>query len=203
MTFEPYDGWVKRIYLEHQQLTKSAEGSALDSLRRATQGREGEEDQRRCQRGGSVREVKVCVVNIPSLKGSPGVVYFNSLEEYDTALKAAKKKLDDRVEDWQRCTKPGDCHYQVHDGDFVIYGEIPQPTPLTAEEDEQDRKYYESREGRNKRLMRCYSVLCPEGEFGLVHVSHISGILTREEFELARRLNWPQNTDLLRTLLDT
>lgn len=79
------------------------------------------------------------------------------------------QKADERVQEWQKAIKKGDYFWQETEYDFNIYGEV-------LEDD------YEG-ELQHYRFCKCYSSACPEGEIGDVHLSVISGILTREEFE--------------------
>jgi len=76
---------------------------------------------------------------------------------------------DERVQEWQKAIKKGDYFWQETEYEFSIYGEV-------LEND------YEG-ELQHYRFCKCYSSACPEGEIGDVHLSVISGILTREEFE--------------------
>lgn len=50
----------------------------------------------------------------------------------------------------------------------------------------------------NKRLAKCYSVLCEDGESGSVHVSTMHLKLTKEEFERAKARDW--QSDMLEML---
>jgi len=84
-------------------------------------------------------------------------------------LSQAMQAADERVQEWQKAIKKGDYFWQETEYEFSIYGEV-------LEND------YEG-ELQHYRFCKCYSSACPEGEIGDVHLSVISGILTREEFE--------------------
>lgn len=66
----------------------------------------------------------------------------------------------------------------VGDGEssFTIYGEILQA--------------YDEDRLRHFRLAECFSVHCPEGEVGDIHVADVTSTLARDQFELARSLDW-------------
>ena len=72
---------------------------------------------------------------------------------------------------------------------LTIYGEIIE-SPF-----EQDREIFAQPHMKHYRLSRCFSVACPEGEIGDVHVSSIRSLLEKETFELARRSHWPSLMD--------
>lgn len=84
-------------------------------------------------------------------------------------MSQAMQAADERVQEWQKAIKKGDYFWQETEYEFSIYGEV-------LEND------YEG-ELQHYRFCKCYSSACPEGEIGDVHLSVISGILTREEFE--------------------
>ena len=101
---------------------------------------------------------------------------FDSFEEMMEALERAIREADEKVQDWQREIKPGDCFMRSTPYGFAIYCEV--------------LGEYEEEHLRNFRFCRCYSVACPDGELGDVHVSTIKRRITREEFEEARRKGW-------------
>ena len=106
---------------------------------------------------------------------------FDDLEDFFEREEQAKKEAEARVREWQRRVKPGDYFYRyVPFGDSVltIYGEIL----------EGDEPYVGDM--ANYRFCRAYSVACPEGELGDVHISVIGGLMSREDFELARSRGW-------------
>jgi hypothetical protein len=104
------------------------------------------------------------------------VEFFNSMEEALERLEQARKAADARVRRWQARAKPGDCFVTVAEDDLVIYGEV-----LECYDEDRLRHY---------RFCRCFSVACPEGEIGDVHVSTIVRFINREEFEQARQKGW-------------
>jgi len=77
----------------------------------------------------------------------------------------AERVADQRVQEWQRQMKTGDCFRRVADG-LEIYGEV-----------------IGNGWGENWRRCRCYSFACPEGEAGFVHASQMDELISRECFE--------------------
>ena len=106
------------------------------------------------------------------------------LDDLSRAMQAA----DERVQDWQKAIKKGDCflffrHSAERDWEeteygFRIYGEVL--------EDAYCEEYL-----KNYRFCNCHSSACPEGELGDVHLSVIGGLIAREEFkEKIQALQW-------------
>lgn len=98
------------------------------------------------------------------------ITFYESTEEMLDALTDAMEAADSRVQEWQKAIKKGDCFWQGTDYGFNIYGKVL-------------KNAYREEHLRNYRFCKCFSEACPEGEMGDVHVSSISGILSREEFE--------------------
>jgi len=103
---------------------------------------------------------------------------FDSLEAAQQRLREAMEAADARVRPWQAAVGVGDCFVTDCGGEegFLIFGEV--------------LKGYGEERLRHYRLCRCFSVACPEGEVGDVHVSTILAVVSREVFELARQHGW-------------
>jgi hypothetical protein len=108
---------------------------------------------------------------------------FDTVDEMIAAVAAGQADADARVEPWQAAVAPGD-HYVTFfaydNGALVIYGQVLPPDP-------------ESSLRANSREVRAFSQDCPEGEYGIVHVAGIAGLITPEQFEHARALGWPND----------
>jgi len=104
------------------------------------------------------------------------VEMFASIEEAMERLEKARQAADMRVKPWQAQVKPGNYFVNIAPEGLVIFGEVLES--------------YRGKRLRHYRFCRCYSVACPEGELGDVHVSTIRWIITREEFEQARANGW-------------
>ena len=103
---------------------------------------------------------------------------FDSLEEMMARLNEQMQRADAHVRPWQARIKTGDCFRRSSGYGFDIYGEV-----LPEEEPREPRL-------RHYRFCNCYSVACPEGEMGDVHVSIIEVLLTKSEFSTAQEQGW-------------
>jgi hypothetical protein len=105
------------------------------------------------------------------------VEFFNSLEEARARLREAMEAADARVKPWQAAVKPGQCFIADSGGeDLVVFGEVLEG--------------YQEAHLRHYRFCRCFSVACPEGEVGDVHVSTVLCLVSREFFEAMRQAGW-------------
>lgn len=103
---------------------------------------------------------------------------FDNIEDFFDEERKQRETADASVKDWQRAIKPGDYFRQRHEVGINIYGEV-------LEDDEPRGPGLE-----NYRFCRAYSLACPEGELGDIHVSQIEEILTRAKFEVAKARGW-------------
>ena len=113
---------------------------------------------------------------------------FDSTKEMFDEIRQAREAADARVKPWQAAIKLGDHFVRVVMFDaerLTIYGEIIESPFL------QDREIFDQPHMKYYRFSRCFSVACPEGEIGDVHVSTILSLIDKETFELARLTNWP------------
>jgi len=101
---------------------------------------------------------------------------FDSFEEMMEAIERAREEADKRVKPWQRKIKVGDYFEKETPYGFKVYCEVL---------DEYDEPHL-----KNFRFCRCYSVACPDGELGDVHVSTAKRKITKEEFEEMKRRGW-------------
>jgi hypothetical protein len=121
------------------------------------------------------------------------ITFYDSLEEMFDDLGRAMKKADARVKPTQAAIKPGQyfINYQ-YDLGFPIFGEIMDIETLGANPEEQ--KYinedYAQPHMRYYKPTKAYSVACPEGEYGDIHVSEIDAIIDKELFGFYRKNNW-------------
>jgi hypothetical protein len=105
------------------------------------------------------------------------VEFFGSLEEAQARLREAMEAADARVRPWQAAVKAGDCF--IADGGeegLLVFGEVLEG--------------YQEAHLRHYRFCRCFSVACPEGEVGDVHVSTVLCLIGRELFEAMRQEGW-------------
>ena len=103
---------------------------------------------------------------------------FESFDEMWHYLQEQKEAADAQVQPWQYQVKALDFFRKQSNCDFPIYG-------VVLPEEERREQGLE-----NYRFTKCYSVACPEGELGDIHVSTIEAILTEEEFRDAHQRGW-------------
>jgi len=101
---------------------------------------------------------------------------FDTVEAAGEAIARAMVAADARVVHWQTQVKPGDCFMTDPGEGFPVFGEVLEGYP----------------EGRMQhyRFCRCFSVACPEGELGDVHVSTIVCLVSRGLFERLKEQGW-------------
>ena len=103
---------------------------------------------------------------------------FDSFEDMMQRMQEQMQAADSRVQPWQTTVKPGDYFRNSSGYGFNIYGIVREQ----YSDDKPHLKHY--------RFCECFSVACPEGELGDVHVSTIEQILEEAEFEAARIRGW-------------
>ena len=103
---------------------------------------------------------------------------FKSSDEMWQYLQNQKQAADGQVQPWQSEVKTGDFFRRQSNYDFSIYGVIlPEEEPRATGLE-------------NYRFTKCYSIACPEGELGDIHVSTIEHLLLHEEFEKLKQRGW-------------
>jgi len=108
------------------------------------------------------------------------ITFYDSTEEMLDALTEAMEAADDKVQEWQKAVKKGDCFWHDTEYGFKIYGKVLKNafcSSVTRRNENREKHL------RNYRFCICYSSVCPEGERGDVHVCTIGGLLARDEFE--------------------
>ena len=122
-------------------------------------------------------------ISYVKFKGAAGLrvimIYFqefDSFEEMMEAIERAREEADRRVKPWQREIKIGDYFEKDTPYGFKVYCQVLDE--------------YEEPHMRNFRFCRCYSVACPDGELGDVHVSTAKRRITKEEFQEMKRRGW-------------
>jgi hypothetical protein len=89
-----------------------------------------------------------------------------SIEALLKAQELAEKAADQRMQEWQEQIKKGDCFRRITPDGLEIFGEVLGPGL-----------------SKNWRRCKCYSMSCPEGETGSVHVSQMDTLIDRKTFE--------------------
>lgn len=103
---------------------------------------------------------------------------FDSLDDMFSEMDRQRRIADAQVQPYQSAAKPGDFYRQETDYGFSIYGEIikdPEPRPERLQ---------------HYRYVEAYSVACPDGERGDVHISQIDEIISPALFQAAKEMGW-------------
>jgi hypothetical protein len=102
-------------------------------------------------------------------------------------LVAGRQRADRNVLPFQEeGARPGAFFVRLEDTlGVTIYGEVLEP------QYEEDREMFGAPSMKNVRLSRCYSKLEPDGEIGNTHIATMATFLTKEQFDIARELAWP------------
>lgn len=128
---------------------------------------------------------------------------FDSFSDALVVLAANEKAADEAATETQKAVTIGD-YFMRHcpDADVVVYGEILDPSlpaapydkGLSEEDLEEIRREGEDYASRPYiRFCRCFSILEPEGELGSVHVVTMDLVISRDLFEAAKALDWPND----------
>ena len=104
------------------------------------------------------------------------VEFFDSHEAAARRLREAMEAADARVAPWQEALRPGECFLSIVKDGLVVFGEVLDGYS------EPHLKHY--------RFCRCFSVACPEGELGDVHVCTVACRISRRFFEEMRQAGW-------------
>ena len=104
------------------------------------------------------------------------VEFFDSHEAAIQRLRQAMEAADARVRPWQAALRVGDCILSIVEDGLVVFGEVLEG--------------YQEPHLKHYRFCRCFSVACPEGELGDVHVSTVACRISRQFFEEMRQAGW-------------
>jgi hypothetical protein len=121
------------------------------------------------------------------------ITFYDSFEDMMEAEQRAREAADARVRPAQAGMKPGQYFINFRYGlELPIFGEILDITRLGVDQEEQDYidESYAQPHMKFYRPSKCYSVVCPEGEIGDVHLSEIDAIIDQELFAFYRENGW-------------
>ena len=133
------------------------------------------------------------------------VTFYDSFEEMQDSLAKAREVAATFVKPFQKAVKAGDfyVHYNP-EYELVVYGEVLDPV-ASAEADEVAylTEVYAQPHMADFRFARAYSPLCDDGELGDIHLTTIHKIISKEQFEQFKALDWPQfdRKETIRTIL--
>lgn len=115
------------------------------------------------------------------------IMLTGSLDDFFSAEEKAREAADKRVLPFQAALTTGDKFVRyLRDYDIVVWSRVLAP-------DEEDREIYEQPHMAHYRQTESFSKSCPEGEIGDVHVSSVDLVVTHEQFEQGRKLDWPSD----------
>lgn len=135
---------------------------------------------------------------------------YDNFDDLINEMEKNRAAADAAVQPWQEEAGPGNFYVRwVPEMQTLVYGELldplewynkqPQPLdPETLAEKEYEEQLWQASHMKHNRHGKHYSVLCPEGEYGTVHVCTFMVMLNQEQFEFMRRCEWPQNIAELR-----
>jgi hypothetical protein len=121
------------------------------------------------------------------------IVDFSSPDDLLRAIDEARRNADSRVLDFQKNLKPGDlCVSYYAEECMFVFHEVRDPLDGIEEPEERDylRESYADPNMRHYRFSRSYSVLCPEGELGDIHVSTVSLVIPVNVWEACKKSGW-------------
>lgn len=104
------------------------------------------------------------------------IIAFDSAQEMFESEDRAKEAADNKVTDAQKELKKGDYFVKDSGLGFPIFGQV--------------LREYKSRALQNYRLCECYSIGCPYGERGDVHVSTIGYKIDEKLFRKFEEKGW-------------
>ena len=106
------------------------------------------------------------------------VTFYDSFDDMMEAERKAQEEAARRTQDWQKRIRKGDYFVSNSGYDFPIFGEV-----LDDYRDKDPAiQYY--------RFCDCYSIACPEGEKGDIHISTIQFLISQDVFEFYRKKGW-------------
>jgi hypothetical protein len=97
------------------------------------------------------------------------ITSFDSVKDMMEAIEEARKFADEQVKPHQTALKVGDHFLQITEMGFWIWGEV--------------LECYGQDHLKHYRYCNCFSTVCPHGEMGDVHVSVITGTISKEVFD--------------------
>lgn len=113
---------------------------------------------------------------------------FDTIEEMLEYLEEARKQgLENAKKRHLKVSdlKHGDHFVRLHESGILIFGEVLEHTDFP-----EDAESIMSSRLNGYVYGRCYSILCPEGEFGTTHITMIQSKIPKDLFDLAQANGW-------------
>jgi hypothetical protein len=135
---------------------------------------------------------------------------FSSFNELLESMNNDSQEADAFMAPWQRDITPNMYFLKyMPEMKVCIYGKVLDPADVSEVEDEDEREdilsdaeIYSEPHMKGYRFTECYSELVPDGELGDTHVSTMTMLLSKEQFNLAMSLKWPSAPEGIRKILD-
>jgi hypothetical protein len=123
---------------------------------------------------------------------------YSSIDDMFEDINKAREAADAHVHPKQAALKAGDfvVRYDEPSG-LVIFTELldPAESERSAGADESEIAYavelYAQGHMKHFRFGRHYSIACPEGELGDLHVASVQATMSRDAFDVLRQNGWP------------
>ena len=129
------------------------------------------------------------------------IMAFNSPEEMMAYMEKSREAADANTDPVQASLNIGDFFIRTAQ-DIIIYGEICDPVDGDSEEErDYQRRVYEAPHMKLYRFSKCYSPVCPDGEYGDIHLSTVELKISSEMFQRCKDADWPQDRDTLLSVL--
>ena len=125
-------------------------------------------------------------------------IIFGDWDDLMKRMAEASRAADERVRPAQAAIRPGEyfINYKPEYGLF-IFGKILDYRTLGVDPEEQEyvNESYEQPHMKYYKPSHAFSVACPMGEYGDVHVCEIDVVMDKELFDFYRENNWskPRN----------
>ena len=126
---------------------------------------------------------------------------FNSFEEMAAAMEKDRNAADANTDAVQASLEIGDFFIRATQG-ILIYGEIHDP--IDGDDPEERAFQTRMRDQPHMKLYRftkCYSPLCPTGEYGDIHLSTVELKISEAMFLRCKEAQWPQDRNELSAVL--
>lgn len=123
----------------------------------------------------------------------------DEIEQFFATEERNRLEADSKVQETQ-ILHPGDYGFMSRYGIRIYFEILDEAETIlrgrTVEELEEEEleelrcSVYQEPHMKFYRLTRSFSKVCPRGELGDIHLSMVTGKLTKDEFEAARKTGW-------------
>jgi hypothetical protein len=111
---------------------------------------------------------------------------FDSFDDLLAYLAEQRAIADSRVQSWQRNIDYEDCFVQDIGEGFPIFMTV-ERSPYPEDADVENGMFF-----MDRRPVRAWSWMCPEGELGTAHVSTVFARMSPPAWVLCKQAGWPR-----------